>query len=57
MYGADYNAVDELGQTSMYIASDLGYEKALLIHLHNAVGKDILSLPVKGTGESCFNFL
>ena len=49
--GADYNAVDELGRTSLYVATELGHEQALLIHLRSAVGKDILSLPVKGTGQ------
>ncbi|XP_006813678.1 uncharacterized protein LOC100374409 [Saccoglossus kowalevskii] len=45
--GADYNAQDELGMTSLYIASHAGHEEAVLIQLQNAIGKDILSLPVK----------
>ena len=47
--GADYNSVDELGRTSLYLAAELGYEEAVLIHLHNAIGRDILSLPVNTT--------
>lgn len=52
--GADYNATDEKGRTSLYIAAESGLEEAVLCHLKNAVGRDILSLPVKETGE-CFN--
>ena len=48
--GADYNAVDETGKTSLYIASALGLEEAVMTHLRNAIGKDILSLPVSETG-------
>ena len=51
MNGADYNSVDEIGRNSLYIAAQLGHSMAVLQHLHNAVGKDILSLPVKATGE------
>ena len=47
--GADYNAVDELGRTSLYIAAELGLEEMVLTHLRNAVGRDILSLPVRNT--------
>ena len=50
--GADYNAVDETGKTSLYIASALGLEEAVMTHLRNAIGKDILSLPVSETGMS-----
>ena len=48
--GADYNATDEKGRTSLYIAAELGFEEAVLTHLRNAVGRDILSLPVKDSG-------
>ena len=51
--GADYNAVDQVGRTSLYIASELGYEEAVLTHLRNAIGRDILSLPVDDTGLYC----
>ena len=48
--GADYNAVDCQGRTSMYLAAEMGHEEAVLVHLNNAYGKTILSLPVKDTG-------
>ena len=48
--GADYNAVDSDGRTSMYIAAELGHEEAVLAHLNNAYGKTILSLPVNYSG-------
>ena len=48
--GADYNAVDGQGRTSMYQAAEMGHEEAVLVHLNNAYGKTILSLPVKDTG-------
>ena len=50
--GSDYNAVDELGRTSLYVATEMGFEDAVLIHLRNAVGRDILSLPIKQTGKN-----
>ena len=50
MNGADYNAVDGFGRTSMYIAAEAGHEKAVLVHLSNAYGKTILSLPMIETG-------
>jgi len=49
--GADYNAVDRQGRTSMYIAADMSHEDAVLEHLNNAYGKTILSLPVKYSGS------
>jgi len=48
--GADYNAVDWQGRTSMYLAAEMGHQEAVLVHLNNAYGKTILSLPVKDTG-------
>lgn len=51
MNGADYNAVDGNGRTSMYIAAEAGHEEAVLIHLSNAYGKTILSLPMTETGN------
>ena len=48
--GADYNAVDGGGRTSMFCAAENGHEDAVLAHLHNAYGKTILSLPVKESG-------
>ncbi|KAI0242032.1 hypothetical protein LSAT2_015116, partial [Lamellibrachia satsuma] len=50
--GADYNAVDEAGKTSLYIAAALGFEDAVLTHLRNAIGRDILSLPIQETGDT-----
>jgi len=50
--GADYNATDGQGRTSLYIASELGHEQAVLEQLNNAYGKTILSLPVKDTGTA-----
>jgi ankyrin repeat protein len=40
--GADYNAVDEFGRTSMYLAAQNGFNACILAHLDNAVGRDIL---------------
>ena len=48
--GADYNAVDTRGRTSMYIAAEMGHGDAVLVHLNNAYGKTILSLPTRDTG-------
>jgi len=48
--GADYNAVDSRGRTSMYIAAEMGHGDAVLVHLNNAYGKTILSLPTRDTG-------
>ena len=50
--GADYNAVDSHGRTSMYVAAEMGHEDAVLEHLNNAYGKTILSLPTKYSGTS-----
>ncbi|XP_064599919.1 serine/threonine-protein phosphatase 6 regulatory ankyrin repeat subunit B-like [Liolophura sinensis] len=50
--GADYNTVDELGRTSLYIAAQNGYEETIHAHLNNAIGRDILSIPVKDTRET-----
>eukprot|EP00058_Branchiostoma_floridae_P023619 XP_002609109.1 hypothetical protein BRAFLDRAFT_126136 [Branchiostoma floridae] len=47
--GADYNSQDELGRTSLYISSYRQSEKGVLTHLQNAMGRDILSLPVYQT--------
>ncbi|GBM60486.1 Serine/threonine-protein phosphatase 6 regulatory ankyrin repeat subunit C [Araneus ventricosus] len=55
-YGADYNAVDERGRTSLYIAAQFGYEKCVLAHLRNAVGRDILSLPSFETFDTPLHF-
>ena len=52
--GADYNAVDSQGRTSMYIAAEMGHEEAVLVHLNNAYGKTILSLPIRDTGTCIF---
>ncbi|CAG2235261.1 uncharacterized protein LOC143073645 [Mytilus galloprovincialis] len=49
-HGADYNAVDEYGRTSLYLAAAAAFEDCVHAHLNNAIWKDILSLPVKGTG-------
>ena len=54
--GADYNAVDSQGRTSMYIAAEMGHEKAVLVHLSNAYGKTILSLPIRDTGAGSVSF-
>ena len=48
--GADYNATNQYGHTSLYIAAQQGFEEIVLTHLRNAVGRDILSLPVKDSG-------
>ena len=48
--GADYNAVDTRGRTSMYVAAEMGHGDAVLVHLNNAYGKTILSLPTRDTG-------
>ncbi|XP_077992273.1 ankyrin repeat and SOCS box protein 14-like isoform X2 [Glandiceps talaboti] len=45
--GADYNAQDEMGRTGLFIASQNGHEESVLVQLRNAIGRDILSLPVK----------
>ena len=50
--GADYNLTDEQGRTSLYIAAELGFEDAVLTHLRNAIGRDILSLPIKVSRRS-----
>ncbi|KFM72269.1 Serine/threonine-protein phosphatase 6 regulatory ankyrin repeat subunit B, partial [Stegodyphus mimosarum] len=55
-YGADYNAVDERGRTSLYIAAKAGYEECVLAHLKNAVGRDILSLPSLETFDTPLHF-
>lgn len=50
-HGADYNAVDEYGRTSLYIAAQKSLEECVHAHLDNAIWKDILSLPAKDTGS------
>ncbi|KAG8183242.1 hypothetical protein JTE90_014415 [Oedothorax gibbosus] len=55
-YGADYNAVDELGRTSLYIAAQRGFAGCVLAHLKNAVGRDILSLPSYETQDTPLHF-
>lgn len=55
-YGADYNAVDERGRTSLYIAAQTGYDECVLAHLKNAVGRDILSLPSIETSDTPLHF-
>ncbi|XP_035673384.1 serine/threonine-protein phosphatase 6 regulatory ankyrin repeat subunit C-like isoform X1 [Branchiostoma floridae] len=50
--GADYKSQDELGRTSLYISSYRQSEKGVLTHLQNAMGRDILSLPVYQTEET-----
>lgn len=55
-YGADYNAVDEKGRTSLYIAAEAGYSDCVLALLRNAIGKDILSLPGLDTGNTPLHF-
>ncbi|OWF45349.1 ankyrin repeat, PH and SEC7 domain containing protein secG-like [Mizuhopecten yessoensis] len=50
--GADYNAVDEFGRTSLYIAAQKTFEDCVHAHLNNAIWKDILSLPSKQTGDT-----
>ncbi|KAK3595843.1 hypothetical protein CHS0354_014665 [Potamilus streckersoni] len=50
--GADYNAVDEKGRTSLYIAAQKGFERCIHAHLNNAIWRDILSLPVNETGDT-----
>ena len=55
--GADYNAVDSQGRTSMYVAAEMGHEKAVLAHLNNAYGKTILSLPRTDTSVLLFSFI
>jgi hypothetical protein len=49
-HGADYNAVDEYGRTSLFLAATFAYEDCVHAHLNNAIWKDILSLPVKDWG-------
>lgn len=49
--GADYNATNQYGHTSLYIAAMQGSEDIVLTHLRNAVGRDILSLPVKDSSK------
>jgi len=48
--GADYNAVDERGQTGLYLAAEQGHSECVHAHLDNAIWKDILSLPEKYSG-------
>lgn len=55
-YGADYNAVDERGRTSLYIAAQAGFDECVLAHLKNAVGRDILSLPSFETSDTPLHF-
>lgn len=55
--GADYNQTNQHGHTSLYIAAQQGYEDLVLIHLDNAVGRDILSLPVQDTGNFFLDLL
>ena len=55
-YGADFNAVDEHGRTSLYVAAQLGYSECVLIHLKEAVGRDILSLPSFKTSDTPLHF-
>lgn len=55
-YGADYNAVDERGRTSLYISAQFGHKECVLAHLKNAVGRDILSLPSFETGDTPLHF-
>ena len=55
-YGADYNAVNESGHTSLYIASRNGSSECVLSHLKNAVGRDILSLPSFETSDAPLHF-
>lgn len=55
-YGADYNAVDECGHTSLYIATQNGFSECVLAHLKNAVGRDILSLPSFETSDTPLHF-
>ena len=52
--GSDYNAEDEMGRTSLYIAAHCGFDECVLTHLRNAIGRDILSLPVKDSGGNVF---
>ena len=54
--GSDYNATDEHGCTSLYLAACKPNEDLVLTHLRNAIGRDILSLPVKGTGAKYLLF-
>ena len=49
--GSDYNMTDEQGRTSLYIAASRGDGESVITHLRNAVGRDILSLPVKETSK------
>ncbi|XP_054714764.1 ankyrin repeat, PH and SEC7 domain containing protein secG-like [Uloborus diversus] len=56
LYGADYNAVDERGRTSLYIAAQLGHRECVMAHLKNAVGRDILSLPSFHTYDTPLHF-
>lgn len=55
-YGADFNAVDEHGRTSLFIAAQLGFSECVLIHLREAVGRDILSLPSLKTSDTPLHF-
>lgn len=55
-HGADYNAVDEYGRTSLYIAAQKSLEECVHAHLDNAIWKDILSLPAKDTGSDLLKF-
>lgn len=50
--GADYNAVDEDGRTSLYMAAERALESAVLFHLENSYGRTLLSIPLKDTGKT-----
>ncbi|XP_052220567.1 ankyrin-1-like isoform X2 [Dreissena polymorpha] len=51
-HGADYNAVDDRGCTSLYLAAEKGLSECIHVHLDNALWKDILSLPEKYKGDT-----
>lgn len=57
LYGADYNAVDEEGNTSLYIAARNGSSGCVMGHLENAVRMDILSIPNFVTGKCYYHSL
>ena len=52
LHGGDYNLTDADGHTSMYVAAMEGYTDCALAHLDSAVGRDILSLPSRVSGDT-----
>lgn len=55
-FGADINAVDEKGRTSLYIAAESGFQHCVLTHLKHCEGRQILSLPSLTTSDTPLHF-